>query len=236
LAIILLMSTVAFSFPELSNTEAKQLIEKIWHDPTGVSIKLGSWELTINDFDRGIIKPIGLYYQILQALAKVGIIAIQEGQCFQSYLSFAQSGHNASISADCADELKGRPFQRGSTKITVQKTPKGEELAQKGGLPQQPNSLVIRTGILRVDKIVKNEVQRKGTDEYRVVLCTVKAQWTPEWKQVRAISGSPLSEDWKAITLFKFDPFKPEWVFMAQDLADKDAEFHTNSVSKKLSE
>jgi hypothetical protein len=96
--------------------------------------------------------------------------------------------------------------------------------------------LVIRIGNFRVEKIVKNEAQRKGTDEYRIVMCTFKAQWTPEWKQVSAIRGYPLSEDRKAITLFKFDPFKPEWVMVTQDLANKDAEFKTNFVSKKLSE
>jgi hypothetical protein len=227
--ITLLMRTVALSAAELSDSDAKKLLEKLWN-PSPVYTTLGSLDVKSQDIETSA-SPYGW----LQANAKVGLITIQEDQCLKEWK--AGPGKKIREFSQVCQAYYMQQHDSGVVgKIIVQKTPKGEELAQKSGLQQQKDSLVMNQGVFTVDKIVKNEAQKKGVDEYRIVMCTYKAQWTPEYKQVRAILGNSLSEDWKAIILLKFDPFKSEWVWIASDVVNKDAEFTTNNVSKKLSE
>ena len=229
------MSTAAISAPELSNSEAKQLLEKGFNASV-FGIRLGPLYMTSIDLDQlgNIIKP---YYKTLKAYEKFDIIALQEDQCLQNYQAYLKTNDQNKI--DQVSHLCYGSYSEGALivgKIIVQKTHKGEEIAQKSGFSQREDVLLIRHGTFQVDKIVKNEAHRKGVDEYRVVMCTYKVQITPEFKQAQAILGNPISEEGKSITLLKFDPFKSEWVRIASDVANINEDFKTNDVSKKLAE
>jgi hypothetical protein len=187
--------------------------------------------LPIDDFRKGKTKFSDSFYHQYKALEKVGVITIQEDHCVQAYTSPSET-----IRETIPFVPRGTCKRESVGTIIVQKTPKGEELAQKGGLPQQEGSLVIRTGVYWVDKIVKNVARSKGEDDYRLIMVTYNAQWTPEYKQAMAILGDSLSEDRKSMQLFKFDPFKSKWIWITGDVANLNEEFKTNNVSKKLSE
>src|SRR5438132_5675910 len=199
LIICLLTGGLAFAAPELSDTQAKQLLEKLW-DNDSFHIPLGSFDVWLVE-TTGRIDLHGKAYQVYQAYAKAGIIVIQEDQCLRDVKTKPRDAllldTLAGLKEVCINYMNTTGGAVG--KMIVEKTPKGEELAQKGGLPQQPDRLIIRTGTLRVDKIVKNEARRKGADNYRLIIVAYKAQWTPEYKQYMAIWGNSLSEDRKAI-------------------------------------
>jgi len=94
--------------------------------------------------------------------------------------------------------------------------------------------LAIPTGTGNVTKIIKNEVQKKGADDYRVIMAKYTMKYTPEFLQAKEIMGEPASENRKGIFLYKFDPFKSAWIQQTSDVANENDEFKTNSVSTAL--
>jgi hypothetical protein len=121
--------------------------------------------------------------------------------------------------------------------MVVETTAKGAELAQQWGLPPRPGWFRVKHGRFHIEKIIKNEVQQKGAETYRVVTATYKAQWTPEYKRKTEIADSiQLADDRKAIILFKYDSSKSEWIIITRDVANRDEEFKTTHVSKMLSQ
>jgi len=121
--------------------------------------------------------------------------------------------------------------------MLVEITPTGDERAQQWGLPPRPGWFRVKHGSFHIDTIAKNEVQRKGTEEYRLVMATYKAQWTPEYKRkMEKLSGIQLADDRKAVILFRYDPSQSAWVIVTWDAANREEEFTTNNVSKMLSQ
>jgi len=212
----LFFSTTTFSAePTLSDKEVKAFIENLWNT-SAYPIKLGSMTVVggfaelAGDINRANNEISGKYYKELQANEKVGSIK---------------------ISASKTEVWLGRQI----TKIFVTKTDAGEELAKKAG-SQKDGWLIIRQGIFRVDEIIKNEARRKGIDNYRIIMATYTAEWTPEFKSAMEMIGQKLSEKRKVIMLIKFDPFSSTWKRVAFDAANKDEDITTNNVSRALGE
>src|SRR5437899_5376373 len=145
LIICLLTGVLAFAAPELSDSEAKQLLAKLW-DTVSCDIQLGSFDVWLVE-TTGRIDLYGISYKIYQACARAGIIAIQEDQCLRDVKAKPRDAllfpTLAGLKEVCINYMNTTGGAVG--KMIVEKTPKGEELAQKGGLPQQPGLLVIRT-------------------------------------------------------------------------------------------
>lgn len=222
--LLLFFSTTTFSAePGFTDKQAKALIEeKVFGYPvmlhfTAFPIALGSLKVIggfaeiARDFDYAKNEIPGKLYKMYQAWEKVGIIKILESQ----------------------PKLN---LGRQITEIFVTPTDAGEKLAKKGGLPQREGQLLIRQGTFRVDEILKNEARQKGIYNYRIIMATYTAEWTPESKKFIEITEQKLSEKRKIIMLIRFDPFSSTWKIYALDDANKDEDFTTNKVSNALGE
>jgi len=220
----LFLSTTIFSAEVgLTDKEAKAFIENLW-STSHFAIKLGSMTVVAKNTDIAKNRISEEVYKALQAYEKVGIIKISVVKSSQDLLKGDWNDH-------LAYNLGGVRGQ-----IVITKTDAGETLAKKGGLPQKDGWLVIRQGIFRVDEIIKNEARRKGIDNYRIIMATYTAEWTPELKRAQEMRGKQLSEKRKVIMLIKFDPFSSTWKDVAHDLANTDEDFTTNNVSRALGE
>lgn len=122
-------------------------------------------------------------------------------------------------------------------RITVTLTPLGKSLDVTNSLApalRLKNCLRIRQGVFRVTQVVKEEPQRKGVTDYKVLFVNYKGTWNPHFKQLMQILGQPLSDNRKAIALVKHDPFSSKWIYVTGDLADADKDFTTANVANAL--
>ncbi len=214
--------------PDLTDAEAKGFIDTLW-SKSAVKIKLGPLDIGDDTFgdptnlERGIISQ--RLYRTYQAYEKVGLIQMGEDQGFKRHME--GKGFNWGTFLQQSQGLRG--------KIVVEPSARGHEVARNGGLPQKQGWLVIRDATFRVDRIIKNEPYRKGADDYRVIMATYTARWTPAYKRAMELLGNVYSEERKAKVLLKYDPFKSSWTAVAVDVANRDAEFQTDRVSRVLS-
>ena len=79
-------------------------------------------------------------------------------------------------------------------------------------------------------EIVKNESKKVRIDEYRLVMLNYDAAWDNIYKDMQSATGYQLSEHRKGILLLKLDPFEKKWKIAAQDLSNRDRDFHTKNV------
>jgi hypothetical protein len=224
--VALFFNTVAFSAePGFTNKEAKAFIEKLWNTDS-FSIKLGS----ITVVDRRIAGEPKIaenriseeLYETYQTWKKLGIFRISIVKTYGS------SGSDSDMFAHSLGGLR--------KEILIEKTDLGETLVKRDGLPQKDGWLVMKTGIYRVDEIVKNEARQKGADSYRIIMATYTAECTPEFKRAMEMIGRKISEKRKVIMLIKFDPFSSTWKNVTYDIANRDEDFSTNYVSRALAE
>lgn len=219
--LVFFFATVTFSAePSLTDKEAKAFLEKLW-STAGVLIKLGSISVVASETNIAKNRISEENYKMYQAFGKLGIIRIS---IVKEYLD-EKSDVNDFIAAAAGSMRK---------EIFVEKTNAGETLAKRGGLQQKDGWLVIKAGIYRVDEIVKNEARQKGVDNYRIIMATYTAKWTPEFKDAMEMTGLKLSEKRKMAMLIKFDPFSSTWKNVAIDLANREEDFSTNNVSRAL--
>jgi hypothetical protein len=122
-------------------------------------------------------------------------------------------------------------------RITVTPTPLGRSLDVTNSLPpalRLRNCIRMREGVFRITQVVKEEAQRKGVTDYKVLFVNYSVAWNPQYKQFMQMFGQPLSENRKAIALLKSDPFSSKWIYVAADVADADKDFTTANVANAL--
>lgn len=217
--------TASPSAPSLSDADAKKVIQTRWKT-SAIELKLGPLDAfggfygnTIKtDLSKGVLSEAT--YRWYQAFAKVGLISI----------------------TDTMPQLPNAGVPEGQiAKILVRETAAGDQLARTSGLPQREGWLIISEGKFQIDTIIRNEPRQKGVDDYRVIMLTYSAQWTPEVKRAREIvvtlikgAKAGVAEKRKAIVLLKYDPFKAAWIQIASDLADQDKDFDSKNVENAL--
>jgi hypothetical protein len=98
----------------------------------------------------------------------------------------------------------------------------------------QTRLLCVPDGEARVEKIVQNEVHLIGADHYRAIMGM--HTWTPSpiMSEYLARTGQASKRERKFMVALKHDPFSGDWNLVAVDLADRDSEFPTNSVTSLL--
>ena len=210
-AVCWLTTLSALAAPELTDAEAKNLLETYARAQLH-RIKLGPLVVsTQEDLERSPGAISQSTYKTYQAFEKLGLVSIT------------------------------REYPSGFTgwqevRLFVGKTPQGEEAVKRDGLPQKEGWMVMRRVVaFHVEKIVKNEGRREGTDDFRILLFSYSVKRTPEMARLQEVLGLPHSEKMKARWLLKFDPFRDEWKTITADIASVDQEFTTNWVSRGLS-
>jgi hypothetical protein len=97
------------------------------------------------------------------------------------------------------------------------------------------NMLMLPTGAASVRTIVRNDYFKQVTDDYRLVLLTYDAAYTPAYRDFfMTLENSDPAAEMKARVLFHFDPLSASWSIVAEDLAAASAEFTTNRAAPAL--
>jgi hypothetical protein len=120
--------------------------------------------------------------------------------------------------------------------ILISPTPRGEELAREGGLPQSKEKrwMYLKTSVRRDERLVKNEAIRSGVDDYRVIMTSYSVTWAPFYRQAAEKVGLRLLEKRKVRQLYKHDPITSSWKAVAGDNGNIDEEFETDRVPSAL--
>jgi hypothetical protein len=218
---------------ELSNAEVKAKLEEVWN--AGVSrVSLGA--LTIVGGPAGDNRPhtcgSGLLnaseFNYVKNVEAAGLISVVEEQSSQQFRQGQSFSWGQMLDATTAGV---------SQKVVVRPTGAGQAIDVSGRLPpeqRQANCFAFRMGTFRITNVLKNEPQRRGVTDYRVVFVTYLANWTSEYRRVMAIGGTHLSDARKGISLLKHDAFAGKWQLVGSDFANADAEFTTNNVAAML--
>ena len=94
------------------------------------------------------------------------------------------------------------------------------------------NMLMLPTGTASVRTIVRNDYFRRVTDDYRLVLLTYDAAYTPAYREFfTTLENSDPAAEMKARVLFHFDPLSDSWSIAAEDIAPASAKFTTNRAA-----
>jgi len=119
----------------------------------------------------------------------------------------------------------------GISAMTVAPTQKALTLEKRTGKTPEAGAVWLPEGKFVVTKIVSNEPETKGLDQYRVVVCAYDAVWDPEWKALlEEAQKQTVSSQRKAVVLLYYDPNTGRWSVVTQDLANTDAPFATSHV------
>lgn len=231
LVVCLLSVVSALAATELTDSQAKDLIETFMISTSEYSIRLGPLTIVGGMMGMGASPNpqqgsiSADQYKTYKAFERLGLISIEEDRGFRDHKSgkkFSWGDYN-------------QQFSGVIDKIVVRDTSKGKDIAQQGGLPQKNGWLTIKQGMFYVEGIVRNEALRRGTYDYRLTMATYVARWTPEYKQAVEMSGRRILDERKAMLLFKYDPFDSKWVIVASDYANRSEEFTTDNVSRAIS-
>jgi hypothetical protein len=196
----------------------------------GNDVKLG--DLTVlaaidgnqENIEKGVLSAST--YRQYQQFEKVGIIAIDNDKQFEDHMS------GKAFSWKLFNEQAQQSVRN---KIKVRATPRGYALAKDGGLPQRDGWLKIKEGVIRIQRIVKNEPRTSGVDDYRVIMATFTEQWFPEVRRVVELATGHAPGDARKVTvLLKFDPFASQWRGIAAEFADINDDFTTHNVPGAL--
>jgi len=97
------------------------------------------------------------------------------------------------------------------------------------------NMLMLPTGTASVRMIVGNDYFKRITDDYRLVLLTYDAAYTPAYRDFfRTLENSDPAPGMKARVLFHFDPLTASWSIVAEDLAPASGDFTTNRAAPAM--
>jgi hypothetical protein len=95
--------------------------------------------------------------------------------------------------------------------------------------------LMLPTGTASVRTIVRNDDFKQGPDDYRLVLLTYDAAYTPAYRAFfRTLENSDPAAAMKARVLFHFDPLTDSWSIAAADIAPASGDFTTNRAAPAL--
>jgi hypothetical protein len=209
----------------LTDSDIKSLLEADWNKST-LTVPLGNFAVLGSplytpsvDASKGTISTDT--HTDLIAWQTVGLVTIRRDQQYENF----RSGRN--FSWDQWDELTQKHVQM---KIVVTPTERGRQYLKSGSM----NKLEIPQGRFRITKIMKNEEHKKGVDEYRLIMATYDAEWTPEVKAFSELRGNKLGEKRKVTLLMKFDPFASKWTGYAMDVVNANEEFKSNNVARAL--
>jgi hypothetical protein len=219
---------------ELSNAEAKAYLEQVWNSQNITGIPLGA--ATVITGPAGDNRPhtcgngllnVGEFY-FLKNAESTGLFSVVEEQSSQQFRQGQSFSWGQMLDATTAGV---------SQKIIIRATSAFRALDVSASLPpeqRQANCLKYRMGTFRITSIVRNELQRRGVTDYRVLFVTYTANWTTEYRQIQAANRVELSDARKAIVLLKQDAFAAKWKLLAADLANANAEFTTSNVTTML--
>ena len=212
---------------KLTDRDIKSLLETEWNGVSNtVPVPLGNFAVLGGllgspnvDASKGTISSDT--YKYLIAWQKVGLVTVRHDQQYENF----RSGRN--FSWDQFAELTQKNVQ---TKIAVTPTEHGRQYLKSGSM----DKLEIPPGKFRITKIMKNEEHKKGVNEYRLIMATYDAEWSPEYKAFSELMGNKIDQKRKVINLRKFDPFESKWKHYAEDDANANEEFKSDNVARAL--
>ena len=219
--------------PRLADGSPRGVIEAAWnnaivnltvgHVAVVTGVAGGNQEFTCGS---GSIGPGALAF--LKAAQTTGVVSLVEDTASQQY--------NQGQSFSWGQMLNQTTAGVNAT-ITVTATALGQSLDITSQLPAAQrlrNCLRFRQGRFRITQIIKEQSQRVGVSDYRILFLKYKADWSPYYREMMRLTGTVLAEDRKATVLLKDDPFHGGLVLIASDLSDADKEFTTNNVNVAL--
>jgi hypothetical protein len=203
------------------------MIEEYWNN-TPLKIPLGSYAVVgglkpgvKNDFEKRELTETT--FRHIENWEKQGIIKIDKQDL----------GEKQSKDFSWKDFME--TTERGTVKrINISPTKKGLDLERNSRFAKEEGFILLRDGVYKVTKVVRNEAQKKGVDDLRIVMITYDVSWLPEYKSINAMEGRPLSDKRKAMILLKYDAFQSKWIFVTSDIANASDEFKTFKVNNAL--
>jgi hypothetical protein len=200
------------TFKGLSDSQARDLLKKQW----GGSV---------------LVIPVGKLKVIGGPAGSSKSPDLSKGEISEGRYLFLQNAADLgflTIKKDPNHSMQGNDISL----IYVDATAKAKEAARRGGVPQTEGALKFLRGDPTIEKIVKNEAHKIGSDEYRVVTGTYNMNWSPELQQ---LMGEEKLTNHRFVALLKYDPLAAQWKVSTYDHSSKDGTFSTNKVSAALS-
>lgn len=216
---LLAMTPVNAAETNLSNAEAQQILEKQWA-PMTYYVCLGDLDVVAEGGCANGRVGEGIYGYLLP-YKDVGLIRIDVDQEFEKFK--AGKTFSWSQSLDMATNAIKQ-------KVKITLTSKG----QAASIRISPHGATFKAGDKVIQSIIRNEHQRVGVTDFRVLMLTYKSVWDEDYRKARALYGLDLSQSGKAIIALKHDPFEKRWIVVAQDLSAMDRDFTTDNVAKML--
>jgi len=219
---------------EIPAGSPKEVLEATWNARSFINLAIGQLSVVAGpasgnrEFScgAGSIGPGGL--AAIKAAQTIGLVWAVEDTPSQQY----NQGQSFSWGQMLDQTTAGV-----QARITVTPTPLGRSLDVTNSLAPSlrlKNCMRIRQGAFRITQVVKEDEQRKGVTDYKVLFVNYRVSWNPQYKQIMQILGEPVAENRKAIALLKNDPFSSKWVFVTGDVADVDKDFTTANVANAL--
>jgi hypothetical protein len=210
--------------PQLTDEEAKEIIQTKWKDRRHFNVYLGTFEATKSEYNPSEHRLTKATVENYKTWEEAGFIRIKLKQDLTSGFS-GWENWNKLWSEGVESVVEVEPTEKGKTLLVSEK--------------EGPSMLRIPEGNFLVDKVVKNEPIRIGIYDYRVVFGTYTADYSPEAQMYYEKSKRVFGKDNKFKALLSFDPFKAEWSVITYDTSTLDNSFGSNSVDawlKRLAE
>jgi hypothetical protein len=207
------------TLPQLSDSQAIELIQLHWKESRPLRVHLGTFEITKDEFDISKQRLPKYTLDSYKAWEQVGLIKIET----QKDLSSGFTGW------DDWNKL----FVEGVQSVAyIRATEKGMPMGAEVKDPDLgPSLLIIPEGELSIDNIIKNESMRIGLDDYRAVFGIYTADYTPVVRDYYEKSDRTTERENKFKALLEFDPFLAKWNVIATDEAGLSQPFRTNTVN-----
>lgn len=216
----------------LSDSSAKQIIERTWRDgvliiPFGRLTSVGNL-IDSRQPDRSKGEISQAEFQTLRIWEQIGLIKISDV-------------HDLSKGFSGWSDLFALSQNGVQTRFVVTEGPKASQVRcsddqrkKYGKAWGQVGVLCVPDGEATVEKIVQNELHSIGADHYRAIKGTHK--WTPSrtMSEYSERTRQTSKRERKFMVALKHDPFSEEWKFVAVDIADRDSEFRTSAVTSLL--
>lgn len=232
LLVLALMGSALAQSPSLDNSSAKRLLEKEWRNrinllPYGPGTIISGPVGPPNDIC-GSIKFSRQGFAPILAAEQAGLFVIKVDQMFDRFRRDRSYYW---------DQLLEQTLYGAEIKVVIELSAQGVATDKETpASDRKPNCLRLPLGTMTVDNILRNEPQRRGLNELRVIYFTYTDINNPVYigyARARGIDIASTNKR-KAIVLLKFDPFTEAWGMIAGDSADATEEFQTNFVEKGL--
>ncbi len=213
--------------PQLSDSQAIEIIQTQWKEWSSFRVHLGTFEITEDELDLSKQRLPRATLDSYKAWEEVGLIKIKT----QKNLSEGFTGWSD----------WNKLFTEGVQSVVyIYPTERGKPMGAEVKDPDiGPSLLLIPQGDRAIDKVIKNEPVRIGLDEYRVVFGTYTTDYTPEARAYYEKSSRAIERENRFKAVLEFDPFLTKWRFLISDEAGLNQGFRTDSVNfflKQISE